>query len=45
MNDMVYLREMSRDPEFKANKTDNIFDIWASKGLVRFHQLFKMVSL
>lgn len=40
-DDMIFLREISKDPDFKANKMDNIFNIWAEKGLVRFYQLFK----
>ena len=41
INETIYIREISKDPDFKANKTEKIFNIWADKGLVRFYQLFK----
>lgn len=32
------LREIKEDPEFMPNKMDEVFDIWAQKGLTIFGQ-------
>lgn len=37
--DLMYFREMAWDPEFEPNKTDNILQEWAVKGLKIFLQM------
>lgn len=37
---MNYLKEISGDPEFKANAIDKVFNAWAKRGRVRFWQMF-----
>ncbi len=37
---MVCLREIARDPDFKPNTFDDVFKVWASKGLKRFYQIY-----
>lgn len=37
---MVCLREIARDPDFKPNTFDDVFKVWANKGLKRFDQIY-----
>lgn len=37
-DDLLVLREIERDPEFKPNKTDKTFYSWKEKGLIFFGQ-------
>ena len=37
--DLVYLREIATDADFKPSVIDDAFKIWAGKGLIRFSQI------
>ncbi len=39
-DEMIYLREISGDPELKQNATDTVFNTWTKKGLIRYWQMF-----
>lgn len=38
-NELLYLREMAWNPQFKPNQMDNILKVWSSKGLQIYSQL------
>lgn len=38
--DWICLRAIRKDPEFLPNKEDKAFNLWESKGLIRFSQLY-----
>lgn len=38
--DWICLRDIQQDPEFLPNKEDRGFNLWESKGLMRFYQMY-----